>query len=1015
MTSKCNDGLGVEGSNILSGVGLIAILLSCVLFARGQTKDVALRQFQHTAWGLSSGAPSQINALAQTTDGFLWLGTVNGLYRFDGISFELFRPRGGQRFKETSIQSLTATKDGGLWIGYTFGELDLLKNGSVIEQRLSKEYAGATVYSVVDGIGGESWACTIDGVLNLKDGEWQKASETKSLPITSCYSLFNDREGTLWLTTDDFLYRLPKGATKFEKTTIPSDASSVVGQGPDGTLWRVNQQGAAQFQDLVVHQPGALPRIATEDSPSAIVFDRGGGLWILGASHGLARIPQPESALRQIPGKQGAKVERFTALQGLTADMTLATLLDREGNIWIATASGLDRFRRSIFDPAPLPVSFGQYALAIDDDGSLLVGTQSDGLQRYNGTHLERVRGVSLDDVSCTYKAPEGKLWLGGKGDLGYIEHGAFHRVAVPANIRSPRRDTQALTTGPDGDLWLQVAASGPSFLRYHNGEWSPVVKSKPAHPVALTLVRDHLGQVWGGYLNGVVRIFGPNESVTRIDSRNGIDVGNVSAIYDTGSNVWIGGERGLDAIVDHRPVPIKFSGDQSVGGISGIIRGQDGSLWLNSSTGVIRIAREDEIRALKDHLFKVPYEQFDYRDGLSAQAPQMRPLPSIIRGRGNTLWFTTTNGAFSLDTANILRNPLAPPVSITGVIVDGLSLPTDGPLMLRKGAQSLRFDFAALSLSIPERVRFRYRLKGYDNAWQDGGGRRQAFYSHLAPGRYEFQVIACNNSGVWNTTGSSFTVVLPPTFIQSWYFKFLLALLVIALLRMLVKVRTAQETAKMRVRMSERFNERQRIARDLHDTFLQGVQGILLHVQAASRQLPAGDPARRSLEQTLVDSDAVMLQGRELLLNLRTAATEAQELPSRFQAAAVEFSHLHPAEFKLTVVGDVAPLDPTVCEELLKLGREALRNAYQHADANMIEAILDYGKESLRLTFADDGKGIAPEILANGQRPNHWGLPGMKERASAIGASFQVDSDPSRGTRITVVLASGLAYRLAS
>lgn len=995
-------------------VGLLAIV--CLSFlgllrAESQSREIALRQFQHTRWTLQDGAPSQINALAQTTDGYLWIGTVNGLFRFDGVKFEAYQPPAHQHLSETSIQTLTATADGGLWIGYTFGDIDYLKNGRLQDQRFAPDYSGATVYSIIRDHDGGLWAATIDGLLHVVNGVWSNAEETKGLKIASCYFLSVDSKGALWLTTDGMMYRLPHGARKFESTEIRAGAGSVTVEGPGGNEWITDSAGIAAFTSSSPVQQSSshikIPGITT-----ALQFDPSGALWVLGAAHGITRIPRPKSALELTSHKHDLNQEQFTAKDGLTSDNAMAALSDREGNIWIATPAGLDRFRRTVFDPAPLPISFGQYALAALPDGSLLVGTQFDGLQKLTGGRLSKVIGVPLQDISCIYRAPDGKLWLGGKGDLGYLQDNTFHSVPVPPNIKLVPRDTQAITTGPDGEIWLQVAASGESFLKLHAGHWEPVVASRPKYPTALTLVSDHAGRVWGGYRNGIVRVFEHGDSITRVDKNGGITVGNVTAIYDSGSHVWIGGEHGMQVMLSGRPTPVRFSGNTPIEGVSGIIQSHDGAMWINALPGVLRVSAKDVSRFLKDQSYPLRYELFNYLDGLSAKAPQMRPLPSITEGVGNTLWFTTTNGAFSIDTASIYRNSVGPPVSITGIAVDGTIVDTHKSLQLPKGAQNLNISYSALSLSMPERVLFRYRLEGYDNDWQDAGTRREAFYSQLPPGHYVFRVIACNNDGVWNMVGASLPLSLPPTFMQSWYFKILAVVLALLALRLIVVLRTRQAMAKSQARLAERFNERQRLARDLHDTFFQGVQGLLLHVQNAARRLHVDDPARRSLEETLKQSDGVMLQGRELLLNLRTAASDINELPTRLQASAAEFSHLYPSEFELKVTGKPIPLETVVCDELSKLGREALCNAYQHAQAKKIEVRLSYLRDALHIGVHDNGIGIDPQTLSEGGTVNHWGLPGMRERAAAIGASFEITSTPGGETAVQVAIPAGLAYQ---
>jgi signal transduction histidine kinase len=485
----------------------------------------------------------------------------------------------------------------------------------------------------------------------------------------------------------------------------------------------------------------------------------------------------------------------------------------------------------------------------------------------------------------------------------------------------------------------------------------------------ALVMATDRAGCVWVGFLRGAVKIF-EGENAGIIGKEKSLDIAQIRALYDSGKEMWI-----------------------------------------NSLPGVLRVPAEEVNRFRSNHAYAMHYRLFGVLDGVSGKAPQLRPFPSIIKGIGQTLWFTTTNGAGSMDTANIYTNPKSPPVSIKDVLVDGVSLDFGKPVSLPKGSQNMQINYTALSLSIPERVLFRYKLENYDKEWQEAGARRQAFYSHLPPGHYVFRVIACNNDGVWNNSGAIVSIFLPPTFLQSWYFKALIGALLLVGLWLLYLFRIKQETSKVKARLYERFSERERIARDLHDTFFQGIQGLLLSFQAASRGLPGNDPTRKQLDEALLQSDAVMLQGRELVLNLRARSRGADNLECQLEAAAIEFARHFPSEFRLTLSGEPKPLYPHVYEEYCKIGKEALCNAYRHAKASLVEVTIEYNSDFLRLSICDDGIGIRQETLADGGVSGHWGMPGMRERAASIGAALRIESSAQSGTTVQVEIPSRLSY----
>ena len=988
-------------------VWLLLLLLPLSSFTQG----LPLRRFQHTAWNVQNGAPSQVTALAQTTDGYIWLGTPNGLFRFDGVTFEAYQPPHNQQFHFRSIQSLSATSDGGLWIGYTLGFTCFLKDGVLHNYSLKGLRGAGTIFGFAFAQDGTLWAAGQNGPLHFISGRWQDPAENAKRNVTASYLLYPDRKGTLWVATDDYVYVLRKGATSFEKTDILGGTSATFTEGQDGAMWIGNGYGLIRYDETVKGQGRIQYLFKSKATTSDIRFDNSGALWVFSGENGIIRAPQPVETLRLPATAREAAIEHYTSRNGLTSDSLLSSLKDREGNIWVGSVRGLDRFRLTDFEIAPLSSTFYTYAVAPGAGNSIFVGTGGSGLQLLSGGSVSRVPNAKLkvDTITSVFRARDGKLWLGGRGDLGYFQNGSFVDVPLPPVYQSPPRDTQTITEDGHGDIWIGTAGSVP-VQRLHQGAWLPVADSYSTAGPPFIMTTDHTGRVWAGYMAGVLKIF-DGSKVSVITAKEGLTVSNVTAIYDSGQEVWIGGQSGLDVIKNGRPVDMTFAGDAKIDGISGIMRTEDGSLWLNALAGIVHVSKQEVEQSLADSTHPMHIRLFNYLDGIPGKAPQLRPLPSIVHGAGQTLWFSTIDGVLSIDTAKTVKNSVVPPVYIQSVIEDGNAVDGKDLVSLRKGTQDLEINYTALSLSIPERVLFRYKLENFDKDWQDAGTRRQALYPRLPPGRYTFHVIACNNDGLWNDTGASIVIDLPPTFLQSWLFKGLLAILALTALWLFYLLRLRQETAKVQDRIYQRFSERERIARDLHDTFFQGIQGLLLGVQSVSRGLPEESESKAALEEMLIQSDSVMSQGRELVFNLRTRSKDANDLGSQLETSAKEFGLHYASTFTLTVLGDPKNLHAHVCEELGKLGREALCNAYRHAKAAQIEARIEYRPDALRLLISDDGVGIDKDILAKGAVENHWGLPGMKERASSIGADFRVVSGYGSGTIIQVEVAAQLAY----
>jgi signal transduction histidine kinase len=315
------------------------------------------------------------------------------------------------------------------------------------------------------------------------------------------------------------------------------------------------------------------------------------------------------------------------------------------------------------------------------------------------------------------------------------------------------------------------------------------------------------------------------------------------------------------------------------------------------------------------------------------------------------------------------------------------------------------------LSLARPERVRFRYRLEGFEPQWVEAGTRRQAFFTNLDPGSYRFRVIAANEHGVWNESGAALDILIPPKFVQTRIFVILCALTAVIVLWFAYLMRVRHITARERSRLGERIDERERIARELHDTLLQGIHGLILKFQAATDQIPTDLPARGAMEAALDRADQVLIEGRDRVKDLRSASELADDLPRAIAKAGEQLLQDQTIHFGVIVEGTARPLHPIVNEETLRIACEALANASQHAKASRIEVEVIYERRELRLRFRDDGIGIDNEILSAGGRDGHWGLAGMRERAKKIRGQLEIWSRAGAGTEIELHVPGAMAY----
>jgi signal transduction histidine kinase len=489
----------------------------------------------------------------------------------------------------------------------------------------------------------------------------------------------------------------------------------------------------------------------------------------------------------------------------------------------------------------------------------------------------------------------------------------------------------------------------------------------------------------------------------------DGLRVGTVLAVRPHGDRAYVGGEQGLMFLSGERFLPIVGVGADRFRGTSGIVETPTGDLWLHGADGITRIALEEVRRAARDTTYRVRFTRLDFRDGLDGAAPQIRPLPSVVEASDGRLWFVTGTGVSWLDPEHILNNPVPPPVHIRSLTVGDTEYEPSRGVRLATRTTALRIRYTALSLAIPERVRFRYQLVGSDTGWQDVGTRREAFYTNLRPGSYRFRVTASNDDGVWNESGAAMDFVIPPTFLQTNAFLALCGLAVGGVAWMLYRLRVRQVAGAMRATFDATLAERTRIAQELHDTLLQGFTGITLHLQGLQRMITdrPGDAAE-SLARVLELAAATLRDARRTVWGMRMADLESRDLPDALTTAARDTLAGTSIDFRFAVRGEPRQLANDVEVTALRIGREAVINALKHANPQIVEMVLEYEPRSLTLHVRDDGRGLAAADASIAPHTGHWGIVGMRERATRVGGSLEISGAPDLGTVVSVSLPIG-------
>jgi signal transduction histidine kinase/ligand-binding sensor domain-containing protein len=955
--------------------------------------DLRLTQFYHTAWTAKDGAPTGVESLAQSSDGYLWISSAAGLFRFDGVRFERIDTVGGQHLPSTNVMSLLAPRSGGLWVGYRFGGASFIQDGKLTNYGAREGLPGGSVTRLVQDHAGIIWANTGRGLKRFNGSLWEDAGETFNLPSEFVRTLSVARDGTLWIVVGRTLMFLRPGQSVFTATDVQtSEEEADFVETPDGTLWLTDAA-------LGAHAVDGKNWIALRDPQHGPLWgklvDRDGTLWTSSAA-GIHRVNHVAS---------NSPRDVFSNLDGLTAPYANAFLEDREGNVWIGTAGGVDRFRESRLTRLELPYGANGFAIAAGAAGALLVGIDfNPGAFRVTGpAAFAAVPGPQF--ITCVYRDDAGEVWYGGRGIVWHASGSRLDSLEVPADRANANYyPVQAIAKDRAGRLWVSVVRGGVFY--YADAKWTRV------DDPPLTLSSDPSGRVWLGFPGSRIKVVGPAPNAVRELSRDdGLDIGNVMAILPRGSDTWIGGELGLVRFDGKRFHAVTQRGGRLLPSVSGIIATAEGDLWLSSTAGAIKVAA-DEVQLLASQPdYAVTIELFDFLDGMPGTPNAIRPLPSVAATSDGRLWFATTNGVVWIDPHQPRQNTLAPNVEVQAIVADGRAYQPRAGLRLPSKARDVQISYTALSLSIPERVHFRYQL-GAGEQWQDAGPRRTAYFTDLGPGKHAFRVIAANNDGVWNNTGATLEFEIPPAFYQTRWFYVLCALALLAALTVAYRVRVRQVAAHVRDRLEAQLAERERIARDLHDTLLQGMQGLIWKFQAASDRIPPGEPVRQLLEQSLDRADKLLEESRDKVKDLRPVGSDGADLAQALAAAGDQFTKQHPAQFRVSVQGAPRDLHPIVREEGFLIGREALANAFNHSTAANIEAEVTYGEHALHIRIRDDGRGISEAVLDAGGRPGHFGLLGMRERAKQLGAGIEVWSKPGAGTEIDLRVPAEVAYR---
>jgi signal transduction histidine kinase/ligand-binding sensor domain-containing protein len=929
---------------------------------------------------------------------------------------------------------LLGASDGTLWIGTAIGLLSW-KNGHL------QEHVSGRISTILEDRQRRIWVARsrmlrerdlgvptaqMGGLCQVVGDHLGCVGGDDRMRLFTAHALSEDVNSNLWIGAPNQLMRWHDGSfdTYLRKDLGESSLLSVysIAAGVDGSLWAaIPRDGFGLFQ-MVNGLPRkvALPGINTAQIMSLFI-DRDRSLWMGTSGEGVYRV-------------NGGRVDHFASEHGLSSNAVNRFFEDREGNLWVATSKGLDCFRDTpvVTFSTSEGLAAGVFVGSVVASGDGTVWVASRG--SLDGLRGDTVTSIRFPDRTFTalWQDHAGRFWVGFENMLTVYEHGQLRPINRLDG--SPLGTPAAIIEDRERNVWVstEVGSSERKLFRIYDLRVREEF-GRDRVPLVRRLAPDPTGGIWLGFEDGNLGHFeggkletfplqqptargaGPGGSTTMF---TGSENRFPSLTIDPDGSVWLSTWSGLVRWKDRQTQILTSRNGLPCDEIVSAIRDSQATLWLYTKCGFIGIADSELEQWWRQPDRTVQTQALDVFDGAVLPQGPRRIQPAVAKSPDGRLWFVNGTVLQMIDPRALRKNLVPPPVYVEEVRADRKDYAIGGVVRLPARSRDIEIDYTALSFAVPEKVRFRYKLDGRDPAWQDAGTRRQVYYNDLPPGRYTFHVTASNNHGVWNETGAALDFFIAPAYYQTMWFRTVITAAGLALLGALYQLRVRQLGHQFDARLQERVNERTRIARELHDTLLQGFHGVMFRLQGATNVLPDRPvEAKQRLETALKQGTHAIREGRDAVQGLRASTTVTNDLVAalstlgeQLAATPVNNPHAPAAPLEVTIHGTPRTLRPIIRDDIYRVAGEALRNAFRHAHAHRIELEIRYDDRQFQLRVRDDGQGIDGAVL-DGARAGHFGLPGMRERAELIGGQFEVWSEAGMGTEVALTIPAAAVY----
>ena len=968
--------------------------LAICLFSFSWPAVATAVEYHLKTWTVENGLPQNvIRGIGQTPDGYLWIATLDGVARFDGVRFTVFNKSNTPGIASNRFSSMVQDGDGDLWLSTEGGGLTRYHGGSFRSYRPADGIPAGTIRGILRATAGGIWVLSEDSILkfDIKTSEFMDVTPANTKvhyqPLHWDNAGFwgQDSAGLHLFVNEHFVsYPLPAWLSDQTIRDVATDQN--------GAVW---VEGADGRQGIIAPNTQTVKPVDTSRPQITSYRDSHGRHWSLEIANRLSRI---------------LEIQSF----GHTASIALTRLFeDREGNIWIGTeGDGLYQLQEetiTVYSKAQGLIDHDVYPIYQDKSGVIWIGAWQLGLSSYRDgrfTNYSVVDGLPAPLVSALGGDRDGNLWVGTHGGFAVFRDGKFHKPEV---FLPERAVVQSIMQDHGGTLWFGTTNG---LVAYRDGPSRTITDQDGlASNDVKIVIEGASGDLWIGGNGGLTQIHG--SQFAHWTEQDGLPSDNIRSLYEDPDGVlWIGTyDGGLGRFKDGKFTRYTERNGLFNNGVFQILEDGRGNLWMSSNRGIYRASKRDLNAFANGEQRSITSVAYGKADGMLNEECNGGMAPAGIKTNDGKLWFPTQNGVAVIDPSTVWINRQSPPVIIEAALVERIPANIQNGLRIAPGKENLEIEYTALSFIRSEQIHFRYMLEGLDSNWIDAGSRRTAYYSHLPPGTYTFHVIADNSDGIWNTTGQSLTVTVLAPFYRTWWFITIVVLFIAALIALAVYYRISQLKRSQAIQkafsqqlITSQENERQRIASELHDSLGQRLLVVnnLLKLMLG-KQNKGIAPSQETMEEISAETSLAIQETREISYNLRPfqldrlGLTKAIEIVARTVSSASGI----PIECELDNVDDALPENLRI--NFYRIVQESLNNVMKHSQATKVKIQVKRNDEIIVLSVRDNGIGYIPTNRPSKGGKSGFGLTGMEERAHSLGGTFRFRSAPAQGTTMTV------------